>query len=646
MSSSYSPKDLPKLLGLLALHVLLARLTVFLFGSDDVVGFLWLVSGVALALVLMDGYKALPVAFLGAMLGYWAIDTSFGASLLFALRHVALIFGVVWLLKREGRFDPALRTLPDFLRILALAFGFGLVTAVFMTLAGWLSPALGGTHNFNQRWAGYTVGIIIVMPLVLVWQRLPREWAVPRVAAEAALILGLSFLGGQVVFLNWFQDFLGPIDRGYWMFLFVAWAAVRLGLHATVLILAVTAIQGIIGAQLGKGFFSNDIADTQLANYFFFMLSLSIVGMALATYVSGRKQAEAELVAMKKELESTLDAIPDLLFEVDLDGRIHGYHAHRADLLAAPPEVFMGRLFSEVLPPDAAGVCLASLGEAAEKGWSSGAQFALQLAQGESWFELSVTSKPLAEGHEKRFLVLSRDVSERKHIEVRLSEYANELERMARFALQAQETERRRLAIELHDELGQTLTAIKINLQGQERFTGQTPGELNAENIGMVEAALQQVRRLAQGLRPAMLDDLGLVPALRWLAGQTEARADLVVAFHAGAFAARLAPEIETACFRIAQEALTNIQRHANALQVEIELSRDSDTLLLRVRDDGCGFDPAAMRRRALEGGSLGVLGMQERAMLIGGQLDILSAHGQGSSVRLRAPLRLRAEAL
>jgi signal transduction histidine kinase len=645
MSSTYSPKDLPKLVVLVALYVLLARTMVLLFGSNDVVGFLWLTSGVALAVVLLDGYRALLAIFLGAFLGFLVTGASPGFSLVVALRHVAAIFLGAWALQREGRFDPALRTLPDFLRILVLALGLGVITAVFMVVAGGLSPSLGDAQSFNQRWAGHTLGIIVIMPLVLVWRRLPREWATPRAAAEAALILGLSFLIGQIVFLDWFQGALGHIARGHWLFLAITLAAVRLGPHGAVLILATAAIQAAIGAHLGKGFFADDIATTQLTNYFLYTLSLSAVSMTLAIHVRGLRQAQVEILATKSQLQATLDAVPDLLFEVGLNGRIYDYHTLRTDLLAAPAEAFIGKLFSEVLPPDVAKVCLSSVREASENNCSVGKQYALDLPQGMRWFELSVASKPGAAGLDQRFIVLSRDITRRKQVEVALMEHATQLQALSGQVMEAQETERRRLAIDLHDELGQALTAIKINLQAQDRFSGQTRAELNTETVGMVEDALRQVRRLALALRPPMLDDLGLVPALRWIAEHTEAHDDLVVRVHANNLASRPAPKIETACFRIAQESLTNIVRHAKAHFVEIDLSQDVDALVLCVKDDGCGFDVAAMRKRALAGGSMGMLGMQERAALIGGQLDIASAPGQGSRVRLSCPLRTQTAA-
>lgn len=224
--------------------------------------------------------------------------------------------------------------------------------------------------------------------------------------------------------------------------------------------------------------------------------------------------------------------------------------------------------------------------------------------------------------------------------EARLRTSTRQLKALSQRVLEVQEQERRRVAIELHDELGQSLTAIKINLQLGERFKDRAPPELYAENLRIVEEALKQVRHLATGLRPSMLDDLGLAPALKWMAEQSASRSGLEVSFHHERTQVRLAPEIETACFRIVQEALTNISRHAQAKRVAISLRRDGTDLLLCVQDDGLGFDLAAMQERATAGGSLGVLGMQERATLLGGQLNVVSALGQGCTVQLRAPWR------
>ena len=223
--------------------------------------------------------------------------------------------------------------------------------------------------------------------------------------------------------------------------------------------------------------------------------------------------------------------------------------------------------------------------------------------------------------------------------ETQLRENTLQLQSLSRRVLEAQETERRRVAHELHDELGQALTAIKINLQTRARFQNGAADGADTENIRILEDALQQVRRLALALRPSMLDDLGLGPALRWLAGQSATRSGFDIALNIPAMEPRLPPEMETACFRIVQEALTNISRHAGAKHVTIDLRREDHTVTLSVHDDGCGFDMAASYARAIGGGSLGVLGMQERAMLVGGRLDISSSLGQGCHVQLRCAL-------
>lgn len=226
------------------------------------------------------------------------------------------------------------------------------------------------------------------------------------------------------------------------------------------------------------------------------------------------------------------------------------------------------------------------------------------------------------------------------HTETRLINTTRQLKALSRRVLEVQEQERRRVAIELHDELGQSLTAIKINLQLGARLKGQPLMDLNQENIRIVEDALQQVRRLATTLRPSMLDDLGLAAALQWISEQSASRSGFTVKFHHVRAPTRLASDIETACFRIVQEALTNIARHAQAHQVDIRLERVDGQLVLCITDDGCGFNLEEMQARALTGSSTGVLGMQERATLIGGQLSIQSTPGAGSVVQLTCPWR------
>jgi len=209
-----------------------------------------------------------------------------------------------------------------------------------------------------------------------------------------------------------------------------------------------------------------------------------------------------------------------------------------------------------------------------------------------------------------------------------------QLKALSRRLLTAQEEERRRLAVELHDELGQVLTAVKINLASLERQSEAptTPAHLR-DAIASVDRAMERVRDLALDLRPSVLDDLGLPAAVRWYADRF-ARSTRVEAHLSIDAVPHLPPELETACFRVAQEALTNVARHAQARNVWVDLHLVAEALDLRVRDDGIGFDPGAARERAIGGASMGLLGMQERVSLVGGEYELSTRPGGGTEVR------------
>jgi signal transduction histidine kinase len=206
--------------------------------------------------------------------------------------------------------------------------------------------------------------------------------------------------------------------------------------------------------------------------------------------------------------------------------------------------------------------------------------------------------------------------------------------------LDIQEQERRQLARELHDEIGQVLTAVKIDLQTHlMRSDGASVGNGIETSIHLVNEALDRVRSLSLDLRPAQLDDLGLQPALRWFLDRQSRSSALDVEFNADLPPGRLNPDIETACFRIAQEAMTNVLRHASARRVRVNLCTRGEQLELLVEDDGKGFDVAAAQSRAVSGESLGLLGMEERAELAGGRIQMDSKPGLGTRVRALFPL-------
>ena len=223
------------------------------------------------------------------------------------------------------------------------------------------------------------------------------------------------------------------------------------------------------------------------------------------------------------------------------------------------------------------------------------------------------------------------DITERKRAEEELGRRTQQLEALSRKLIEAQEAERRAVARELHDDFGQVLTAIKLNLQRRDRD--------DAESIALVDGAIARMRDLAQDLRPPLLDELGLEASLRWYVEREAKRAGLAFRLGLAHLEQRPPAAVETTCFRVAQEAVTNVIRHAQARVVEVELSQGNGTLQLVVRDDGRGFDVPAARKRAAQGGSQGLLSMQERVALAGGILQIESAPGRGTTIRARLPL-------
>ncbi len=233
-----------------------------------------------------------------------------------------------------------------------------------------------------------------------------------------------------------------------------------------------------------------------------------------------------------------------------------------------------------------------------------------------------------------------RDITARKEAEDKRQQQSRKLQMFSRRLVEAQETERRNVSRKLRDEVGQTLTLAQLNLQGMllsPNVNGLTPRM--KQSLRMVEFALEQVQNISLDLRPSILDHLGLEPALRWYTIRQAAMVELKVELHFDWLEQRLDPVIETECFRVAQEALTNVTRHAQASTVAVNLHVKNDRLHLSVRDDGVGFDVASVREQAAGGASRGLLSMEERAGLAGGGLEFKSAPGQGTEVQAWFPL-------
>jgi two-component system sensor histidine kinase UhpB len=223
-----------------------------------------------------------------------------------------------------------------------------------------------------------------------------------------------------------------------------------------------------------------------------------------------------------------------------------------------------------------------------------------------------------------------------------LDERNRRLRHLSERAIHAHEEERKNIARSLHDDTGQALTTLIISLERLER---QLPAEMTEmrSRVGamsqLASRALNELRATISGLRPSILDDLGLAPAIRWYARQTLDSAGIKFEMHANGEIAALPPEVNITLFRIAQESINNIARHSAAEKAEIRLTQDNQEICLLIQDDGVGFDASANGKSTEGEERWGLAGIQERADLIGAALQVRSQPGQGVSLEVIAPI-------
>ena len=359
----------------------------------------------------------------------------------------------------------------------------------------------------------------------------------------------------------------------------------------------------------------------------------------------GSEIAERKLVEAVKEAEDRIrliiDTIPTMVWSTTPDGAVDFVNQRWMEYTGLSLEDEMEEPTRPMHPEELPRVmekwlAIKAAGEPFED------EMRLRRADGKyCWF--LVRSAPLRDEHGNivKWFGSSVDIEDRKRAEKDLEEANRQLKLLSRRRVKVQEEERRHLARELHDEIGQALTAAKINLQAAMEESDPAKSKRIQETAAILERLLGQVRQISLNLRPAMLDDLGLVPALRSLLDEQGRLASVAVRFSAKNMPENLDPEIQTTCFRIAQEAITNAVRHARSTQIRVELSRENGNLRLQIRDNGRGFDAESEQAQTT---GLGLVGMKERAALVGGRARITAPRGKGTTVDVTLPLTSQSE--
>lgn len=359
---------------------------------------------------------------------------------------------------------------------------------------------------------------------------------------------------------------------------------------------------------------------------------------------AAQRRATAEARANESRLRGLVAGLAEGVVSLDADFRIVLFNAAAERMFGRSREEVLGRSLDPLIPERLRERHreelrkFAATGESARTMGRYGAIWGLR-ANGEE-FPIEATISCAGEGGQRLYTVVLRDVSERQRMERVLRDYTEQLRRLSRELFEVQEAERRRLARELHDRIGQNVTALGLNLN---LLRAELPEEARRNVVARLEdcetllyATGQLVRDVMAELRPPGLDALGLVAALIEHARQVAARSGIAVTVSGTEPAPRLPPQSEIALFRIAQEALTNVVKHAGATEAAVALEVGPDRVTLTIADNGRGFDAAAHLARAST--SMGLIGMRERAEAIGGRLRVESSSVGGTQVIVQAP--------
>jgi PAS domain S-box-containing protein len=365
----------------------------------------------------------------------------------------------------------------------------------------------------------------------------------------------------------------------------------------------------------------------------------NVTGVALSYRdLSERRRIENE----RAELAAIVDQSRDAIISRDLEYRIVNWNAAAERLFGYTADEAIGRDVSLIIPPDQEAEVARRRARLAS-GQSVPTYDAERITKDGRRISLSTSQFPVKDSSGNIVGVSSifRDISERLRGEQTLHEQAQQLRRLSRRLLEAEEVERRRLARELHDRVGQNVTALNLNLNLLRPALSPDSLQRTSTCLDDCDALLaetgQLIRNVMADLRPPGLDELGLAAALSGHARQIAARSGFSVTVTGTEKTPRLPPETEIALFRVAQEGLTNIAKHARATEVVISFQPAPDKLTMVVADNGVGFDPAAAPS-SYTTPHLGLPSMRERAESVGARLHVESAPGRGTRVIVRAP--------
>lgn len=624
-------RDVLVILAVATAYYVSGRISFAAAAAHHVISSVWVPAGIALFALLHFGLRAWP----GVALGAFALNATSGVTPGGALIISAgnTLEGVVaaLLLTRVAAFHRSLDRVRDVIALVGLAAGSGTLVAAAI---GVTSLVLTGDANSADAvrlwlvwWAGDAVGIIVVTPLLLTWTE--PETDAP-LSSMRALEQGVTFAALVLASIALFHSEAG---LAYLIFPMIAWIALRLGRRGGATAATIVMIIATDQTVLGAGPFTRFSLLGNLYVLQLFLVVLSVMSMLFAAFRAESQSAQTRLEESEARYRMLARNLPDAavtLFDGDLRLLVvEGPAVAAAGFSKAQVE---GALISDVFP-DGEGAPLASAFRLAFEGRTSEFEFSYR----DRIYLVRVLPLSDSAGRTWMGMALALDITQRYLSERELDESRARLQALSRQLLAAQEDERRHIAREVHDELGQTLSGVKMGLSAlktRPRRTSLETGHQLDIMTNAIDGALDAVRRIVLRLRPGVLDNLGPLAALEWEVQEFTQHSGIPVHLTFPDEPIVLDGVRSTTLYRTLQESLTNVMRHAGATSVDVTLQRFGSVLVLQITDNGRGIGETEMRKPR----SMGLLGMRERAVACGGSLEIRRAKPGGTEIVLNIP--------
>lgn len=355
-----------------------------------------------------------------------------------------------------------------------------------------------------------------------------------------------------------------------------------------------------------------------------------------------RRRAEEALRESETKYRSLMDGASDAIVLADPRGKITEVNRKVVELLGYPEAELLGMSYSQIHPHRILDHVMENFKGILTSGRGPLHECLVRRKDGEEVY-VEITHNMVENGDHGVVQAVFRDITERQRAQEALRDSEQKLRLLASQLLAIQETEHRRVSRELHDELGQALTVLKIHLVAIENrlHRDQTDLKVSCEHLqNYIDAVIENVRRLSRDLSPSILEDLGLSSSLKYLIEEICRNNHMLYTVAMDEIDYLFSPEARINIYRIFQESLTNIVRHAEASRLDVEIKRENDLVTFRLKDDGKGFDLKRARSRSLGKRGLGLTAMHERALMSEGSLNIRSRKGKGTEITLTIPIQ------